>query len=173
MPHHVYIDNDIYLDIDKKSCFKHTTTGGIKAIFILLGKLDLMLCQGPIFWDSLLDMAIVPANCTLGRTIDTHHLTIGTPPNFIAEVTTLLHTMWGPHRQLFHVHEAKVLTCKPTHIGFSSPWVTLLLGHIYSSLASILHMYHAHLFHTSNAIHMAIKSIQPAAVTPADNMHFP
>ena len=84
---------------------------------------------------------------------DTCHFTVNTPPNFISEVTTLLHTMWGLHRWSFHVHEAEVLTGKLIHIGFSSLWVKLLLGHIYSSLASVLHINHAHLIRTSHGFH--------------------
>ena len=41
IPHLVYVDDDIYLDIADIACFEHTTAAGIEAIFILLGESNL------------------------------------------------------------------------------------------------------------------------------------
>ena len=106
-------------------------------------------------------MTVMPIYYILGLT-----LTFGTPPNFIAEVTALLHTMWGPHRQLFNIDKAKVLTGKLNRIGFSSPWVKNLLGHIYFSLSQALCVNHAQLVLTNHTFHSALRSIRSAMAMP-------
>ena len=41
LPHHIYIDNDIYLDVTNKVCFEQAIAVSIEAFFILLGTSDL------------------------------------------------------------------------------------------------------------------------------------
>ena len=93
----MYVDDDIYLNIANVTCFKCTTTAGIEAIFILLGESDLTRRQDPISWDKLLDMMVAPVNRVLGLTLNSRLLTVGVPPDFLAEVITILQTTWGQH----------------------------------------------------------------------------
>jgi hypothetical protein len=48
MPHGVYVDNDIYLDIADKCRFEQPIAASIEAIFMLLGESNTALRQDPI-----------------------------------------------------------------------------------------------------------------------------
>lgn len=73
--------------------------------------------------------------------------------------------MWCPHIWSFLVHKAKLLTSKLNHIRFGALWVKVLVGQIYSYLASTLCMNQAHFIHISQAFRITLKSIwsTPAA----------
>ena len=172
MPHLVYVDDDMYLDIADVARFEHAVAAGIEAIFILLGESDLTQRQDPIAWDKLLDMMIAPVNRILGLTINTCLLTISVSPDFITDVITILQTTWGQHRRTFVASEAEVLTGKLNHIGFGAPWLKFLLGHIYSSLAHALRWNKAHLIRTSHSFRCALKAARTAPVSPdGDRQH--
>ena len=94
---------------------------------------------------------------------------MGILPDFLNEVITLLHATWGPHRWSFLVNKVKVLTSKLNHIRFGASWVKLLLGHIYSSLASALCMNQTHLVRISQAFRNTLKSIRSTPVASDSN----
>ena len=98
------LNDDIYLDITDWARFKQATAAIIEAVFILLGKPDLTLCQDPISWDKLLELTITPGDHVLGLVLDLHCLTIGAPPDLIAAMVHFLRTTWGPYSHSFRTH---------------------------------------------------------------------
>ena len=122
-PHGIYIDNDIYLDLADHRRFEQATAAGIEAVFILLSESDITLRQDPILSDKLHELLVAPVNRILGLILDLHHLTISTPPEFIAATVKLLQMTWDPHHHSFKVKEAEELTGKLNHIVFSAPWL--------------------------------------------------
>ena len=93
---------------------------GIKAIFILLGPSNLSCCQDPISLDKLPEMLVALVNCILILTLDLCRLTLNIPPDFLAEVSTMLCMTWGLHWHTFTIHEVEELTGKLNHIGFDA-----------------------------------------------------
>jgi len=50
-PHHVFVDDDIYLKVIDTVRVEQAISTSIEDIFILLGKSDLDLRQAPVSWD--------------------------------------------------------------------------------------------------------------------------
>jgi len=70
--------------------------------------------------------------------VDTNSLTVGIPPDYVAEVLDLLNTTWHSHRRLFTVGEAQKLTGKSGHLAEGANWVFYLLTHLYASITYVL-----------------------------------
>ena len=72
MPHHIYVNDKIYLDNISRLHVEQATATSIEAIFILLGPSALDHRQDPISFDKLEEMVIGPINLILRHIIDTH-----------------------------------------------------------------------------------------------------
>jgi hypothetical protein len=70
----------------------------------------------------------------LGLIVDTNSLTVGIPPDYVAEVLDLLYTTWHYHRHHFTVGEAQKITGKLDHLAEGAHWVFPLLTHLYASI---------------------------------------
>jgi hypothetical protein len=70
----------------------------------------------------------------LGLIIDTNNLTVGKPPDYVAEVLDLINTTWHSHRHHFTVEEAQKLTVKLGHLAEGAHWVFHLLTHLYAPI---------------------------------------
>ena len=108
---------------------------------------------------------VAPVNHILGLTLNSHLLTLGVPPDFLAKVITILQTTWGQYRCAFVVNDAEILIGKLNHIAYGAPWLKFLLGHIYSSLAYALQINQAHLICTSHAFWCTLKASRTAPTT--------
>ena len=86
----------------------------------------------------MITMLVAPINRVLGHMLDTRHMTVGTPEEFLAEVLASLTTTWGEHRLRFFLDKAETLAGKLGHIAISAPWLRYLMTHIYYSLAFAL-----------------------------------
>ena len=137
-PHHVFVDDDIYLDVFDTVRVEQAISASIEAIFILLGKSDLDFRQDPISWDKLEEMIIATCNKVLGLILNTRNMTISIPDDFIASLNKLLKTTWGPHRKSFSAQEAAELAGKLGHASIGAPWLKFMVAHVYTSLASAL-----------------------------------
>jgi len=73
----------------------------------------------------------------LGLIVDTNSLTVGIPPDYVAEVLDLLNTTWHSHRRCFTVGEAQKLTGK-LGLAEGANWVFHLLTHLYASIVYAL-----------------------------------
>ena len=80
MPHIIYIEGDIYLNVADIHRFKQAIATSIEAIFILLGESNTVLRQDPISWDKLHELLIAPINQILGLVLDLCRMTTGIPP---------------------------------------------------------------------------------------------
>jgi hypothetical protein len=74
----------------------------------------------------------------LGLIIDTNNLTVGIPPDYIAEVLDLINTTWHLHRRCFTVREAQKLMGKWGHLAEGAHWMFHLVMHLYASIAYAL-----------------------------------
>ena len=137
-PHHVFVNDDIYLDVFDTVHVEQAISASIELIFILLGKSDLDLWQDPISWDKLEEMIVATCNKVLGLILNTCNMTISIPDDFIASLNTLLKTTWGPHRKSFSAQEAAELAGKLGHASIGAPQLKLMVAHVYTSLASAL-----------------------------------
>jgi hypothetical protein len=88
-PHHVYVNDSIYVDWFDVIRIERAAAASIEAIFILLGPSALDRCQDPISFDKLKEMVIGPINRILGHVIDTHRLTVDTPEDFLTPFATI------------------------------------------------------------------------------------
>jgi hypothetical protein len=85
-PHHTYVDDDIYAEVWDRTRIEQAVAASIEAIFLLLGYSDLTKWQDPISFDKMIEMFVAPINRVLGHIIDTRRMTVGTPPEFLAEI---------------------------------------------------------------------------------------
>ncbi len=65
-------------------------------------------------------------------------MTVGIPPDYVAEVLDLLNTTWHSHRHRFTFGEAQRLTGKLGHLAEGANWVFHLLTHLYASIVYAL-----------------------------------
>ena len=165
-PHFVYVDDGIYIDFYDTVCMERAAAASIEAIFILLGPSDLSKRQDPISFDKLKEMVIGPINRVLGHIIDTRHLTVDTPADFLDPLHANLTTTWGPHRKSFMVLDAETLAGRLGHVSFAAPWLQHLMPHLYQSLAAALRLNRSHLISTSASFRYALKQIKHAAALP-------
>jgi hypothetical protein len=110
----------------------------IKAIFIVMGELDVAVRQCPLAMDKWLELVIHPKQTMLGLIIDTNRLTVAIPPKYLQEVLKLINSTWHPNQRCFKVSEAQKLTGKLARLAEGAYWVFYLLSHLCSSIAYAL-----------------------------------
>ena len=64
----------------------------IKAIFVIMGTPDMTVRQCPLALDKWLDLIVASRQRMLGLIVDTNSMTVGIPPDYVAEVLDLLNT---------------------------------------------------------------------------------
>jgi hypothetical protein len=99
---------------------------------------DMTVHQCPLAMDKWLELVVAPKQRILGLIIDTNNLTVGIPPDYVAEVLNLISTTWHSHRCCFTVGEAQKITGKLGHLAEGAHWVFHLLMHLYASIAYAL-----------------------------------
>jgi len=76
----------------------------IEAIFVIMGTPDTTVRQCPLALDKWLDLIVASRQRLLGLIVDTNCMTVGIPPDYVAEVLDLLNSLpaIGAHeRQVF------------------------------------------------------------------------
>ena len=159
-PHHYYVDDGVYAELMDRARIEQAMAASIEAIFILLGRSDLLRRQDPVSFDKLIEMLVSYRNRILGHIIDTRRLTVGIPDDFLRSVITLLDTTWGDHRRRFTVIEAEELTGKLNHIAITAPWLKFLMSQVYQSLACALRLNETSAWRTCRSFQHAIKELR-------------
>jgi hypothetical protein len=77
LPAHIYIDNALMPAIDRVH-MEMVLAAAIKAIFVVMGKLNSAIRQCPLTMDKL-ELVIGPTQTILGLIIDTNRLTVSIP----------------------------------------------------------------------------------------------
>ena len=70
------MDDDLYSDIFDIERIEQAVAASIKAIFVLLGKSDLLSRQDPISFDKMVDTMVLHCNVILRQYIDTRKMTV-------------------------------------------------------------------------------------------------
>ncbi len=70
-----------------------------------------------------MELVVAPKQRMLGIIINTNNLTVGIPPDYVAEVLDLISTTWHSHRHCFTVGEAQKLTGKLGYLMEGAHWV--------------------------------------------------
>jgi len=120
-----------------------------------MGTPDTTVRQCPLALDKWLELIVASRQRMHGLIVDTNTLTVGIPPDYVAEVLDLLNTMWYSHRRRFTVGEAQKLTGTLGHLAEGAHWVFHLLtqGHLYASIAYALSENKHLLVDTSHEFH--------------------
>jgi hypothetical protein len=137
LPARIYVDDALMLALSRGH-IKQVLAALIEAIFAIMGKPETTVCQCPLAMDKWLELVIAPKQRMLGLIIDMNNLTVGIPPDYVAEVLNLISTTWHSHRHYFTVGEAQKLMGKLGHLTESAHWVFHLLTHLYASIAYAL-----------------------------------
>jgi hypothetical protein len=137
LPARIYVDNALMLAL-RADHMKMVLADTIEAIFIVMGKLDVMVRQYPLAVDKWLELVIGPKQTMLGLIIDTNRLTVAIPPKYLQEVLKLLNSTWHPNQRCFKVSDAQKLTGKLARLAEGANWVFHLLSHLYLSIAYAL-----------------------------------
>jgi hypothetical protein len=96
LPTHIYVYGALMLALDIDN-MKMVLVATIKAIFIVMGELDVAVRQCPLAMDKWLALVIGPKQTMLGLIIDTNRLTIAIPSKYLQEVYNLLNSTWHPN----------------------------------------------------------------------------
>jgi hypothetical protein len=137
LPARIYVDDALMLALSR--CHMELVLAAlIDAIFVIMGKPDTTIRQCPLAMDKWLELVVASKQRMLGLTIDMNNLTVGIPPNYVAEVLDLINTTWHSHRPRFTIREAQKLTGKLGHLAEGAHWVFHLLTHLYASIAYAL-----------------------------------
>ena len=102
LPARIYVDDALLLGLSRRQ-MELKLAALIEAIFVIMGEPDTAVCQCPLALDKWLELIVAPKQRMLGLMIDTNHLTVGIPQDYVAEVLDLLNTTWHPHRRRFTV----------------------------------------------------------------------
>jgi hypothetical protein len=137
LPARIYVDDALLLGLSRRQ-MELKLAALIEAIFVIMGTPDTKVRQCPLALDKWWDLIITSRQRMLGLIDDTNTLTVGIPPDYIAEVFNLLNTPWHSHRRCFTVGEAQKLTGKLGHLAEGANWVFHLLTHLYASIAYAL-----------------------------------
>jgi len=165
-PHDMFVDDDVYIEVYIRERVERAIAASIEAMFITLGRSDLTRLQDPISWDKLVEMVISHFNKVLGVEIDTRRMVVGPPPEFVARTLVQLGA-FHEGRKAFTVQEMSTLVGHLGHIATTSRWLTHLLSHLYTSIASALQLNRAHEISSSKAFREAVKSVtQEECITP-------
>jgi hypothetical protein len=111
LPARTYVDNALMLALDVDH-MKMVLAAMIKAIFMVMGELDVTVRQCPLAMDKWLELVIGLKQTMLGLIIDTNRLTIAIPAKYLQEVLDLINSTWHLNRRCFKVSEAQKLTGK-------------------------------------------------------------
>ncbi len=116
LPARIHVDDALMLALSR--CHMELVLAAlIKAIFVIMGKPDTTVRQCPLAMDKWLELVVAPKQRMLGLIIDTNNLTVGIPPDYVAEVLNLINTTWHSHCHCFTVGEAQKLTGKLGHLA--------------------------------------------------------
>jgi hypothetical protein len=137
LPARIYVDDALLLGLSRRQ-MELKLAALIEAIFVIMGAPDTRVRQCPLAMDKWVDLVVAPRQRMLGLIVDTNTMTVGIPPDYVAEVLDLINTTWHPHRRRFTVGEAQRLTGKLGHLAEGANWVFHLLTHLYASIAYAL-----------------------------------
>ncbi len=137
LPARIYVDDALLLGLSRRQ-MELKLAALIKAIFVIMGTPDTTVRQCPLALDKWLEFIVASRQRMLGLIVDTNNLTVGIPPDYVAEVLDLLNTTWHSHRHRFTVVEAQKLTGKLGNLAEGANWVFHLLTHLYTSIACAL-----------------------------------
>jgi hypothetical protein len=137
LPARIYVDDALMFALSRGH-MEQVLAALIEAIFAIMDKPDTTVCQCPLAMDKWLELVVPPKQRMLGLIIDTNNLTVGIPPDYVAEVLKLISTTWHSHRRRFTLGEAQKLTGKLGHLAEGAHWVVHLLTHLYTSIAYAL-----------------------------------
>jgi hypothetical protein len=137
LPARIYVDDALMLALSRGH-MEQVLAALIEAIFAIMGNPDTTVCQCPLAMDKWLELVIAPKQRMLGLIIDTKNLTVGIPPDYVAEVLNLISTTWHSHHRCFTIGEAQKLTEKLGHLAEGTHWVFHLLTHLFASIAYAL-----------------------------------
>jgi hypothetical protein len=168
LPACIYVNNTLMLvlEVDHMKMVL-----AIKAIFVVMGKPDVVVRQCPLAMDEWLELVISPKQTMLGLIIDTNRLTLAIPAKYLQEVLDLLNSTWHPNQCCFKVSEAQKLTGKLAHLAKGANWVFHLLSHLYLSIAYALFKNKRLLTEPSAEIRDILLAIQANAfVTPCKDL---
>eukprot|EP00984_Skeletonema_dohrnii_P032689 scaffold27225_cov80-Skeletonema_dohrnii-CCMP3373.AAC.3 len=170
-PHDMFVDDDIYAEVYLRWRVEQAIAASIEAMFITLGQSDLLHRQDPISWDKLIEMVISHFNKVLGVEIDTRQMTVGPPPAFISRTLDLLDA-FHEGRKAFTVQEMSTLVGNLGHIASTSRWLTHLLSHLYTSIATALRNNRAYEIETSAAFRDALRKASASELFTLDERKF-
>jgi len=102
-----------------------------EAIFVIMGTPDMIVCHCSLALDKWLELIVASRQRMPGLIVNINSLTVGIPPDYVAEILDLLYTTWHSHRRFFTVGEAQKLTGKLGHLAEGANWVFHLLTHLY------------------------------------------
>ncbi len=133
----IYVDDALMLALSRGH-MEQVLAALIEAIFAIMGKPDTTVRLCLLAMDKWLELVVAPKQRMLGLIIDTNNLTVGIPPDYVAEVLDLISTTWHSHCCCFTIGEAQKLTGKLGHLMEGTHWVFCLLMHLYASIAYAL-----------------------------------
>ncbi len=114
-PARIYVNDALLLGLSRRQ-MELRLVALLEAIFVIMGTPDMTVCQCPLALDKWLDLIVASRQRMLGLIVDTNSMTVGIPPDYVAEVLDLLNTSWHSHNRHFIVGEAQRLTGKLGHL---------------------------------------------------------
>ncbi len=164
-PHSYFVDDGIYADVYDVERIERALAASIEAIFIILGQSDTDRRKDPVSFDKMCDLVVSHFTKILGLQFNLRKMTVGPPPEFIAETLRHLKKFHRGRRQ-FEVKEMSELLGRLQHIANTSIWLNHMLSHLYTSLASALRVNKAYLIHTRKAFREAVDTAQSSSASP-------
>jgi hypothetical protein len=93
LPTRIYVDHTLMLALDADH-MKMVLAATIKAIFVVMGKPNVVVRQCPLAMYKWLELVIGPNQTMLGLIINTNRLIVAIPAKYLQEVLDLLNSTW-------------------------------------------------------------------------------
>jgi hypothetical protein len=128
LPACIYVDDALMLALNVDH-MKMVLAAMIEAIFIVMGKPDVVVRQCPLAMDKWLELVINPKQTMLGLIINTNRLTVAIPLKYLQEVLELLNSTWHPQSVRSPKAYWKTSTsCQGSQLGIPSSFPFVFLN---------------------------------------------
>ncbi len=117
-------------------------------------------------------MPISYSSQILGQIINTRHMDMEMPPEFIKDTFCLLRKHFGSHHNVFHLQDIESIMGKLGHIATTAPWLCFLLPDQYTKIAACLKIHHTHL-HLTNKHFCTLLKLQKNLDVQYTTEHWP
>ena len=119
---------------------------------------DLESRQDPVLFDKFEQTPAAWYNRLLGVDINTRHLAVQTPAEYVTNAVNVLTDKWHPGKGTFIISDSESITGVLGYIAETSPWLRFMMSFLHTSIARALKAAKLYLIHNSRDFRVMLKA---------------